>query len=72
MDVRRLRLSAIDDPALITAIQAAAAEAASAPELERLLRSRSWAVEVTEGDELSSTGQPGLDIRLLDPVSNRT
>jgi hypothetical protein len=65
MDVRRLRLSAIEDPALITAIEAAAAEAASAPELERLLRSRGWAVAVVEGGEPSSAGQPVLDIRPL-------
>jgi len=72
MDVGRLRLSAIDDAALITAIQAAAAEAASAPELEELLRSRGWAVAVVERDELSSAGPPVLDIRPLDPVSTPT
>jgi hypothetical protein len=71
MDVRRLRHSAIDDPALITAIEAAAAEAASAPELERLLRSRGWAVDVIERGEPSSAGQSVLDIRPLDPVATR-
>jgi hypothetical protein len=71
MDVRRLRHSTIDDPALITAIQAAAAEAASAPELEELLRSRGWAVAIVERDELWSAGQPVLDIRPLDPVPTR-
>jgi hypothetical protein len=48
MNVERLLLSAIDDPAFLTAVEAAAAEADSAPELEQLLCSRGWPVEVVE------------------------
>lgn len=65
MDVKRLRLSAVDDPAFVTAVQAAAAEAVSAPELELLLRSRGWPVEVVELAEPETVGQPALDVRRL-------
>jgi hypothetical protein len=69
MDVKRLRLSAIDDPAFVTAVEAAAAEADSAPELEQLLRSRGWPVEVVESADTASVGQPAMDVRRLDAAA---
>lgn len=69
MDIKRLRLSAIDDPAFVTAVEAAAAETDSAPELEHLLRSRGWPVEVVETVDPASVGQPAVDIRRLDSAA---
>ncbi len=57
------RLPPEDDPALVTAAQAAAAEADSASEFEALLRSRGWPVEVAEHDELTVVGEPVLLVR---------
>ncbi len=57
------RLPPEDDPALVTAAQAAAAEAGSASEFEALLRSRGWPVEVAEHDELTVVGDPALMTR---------
>jgi hypothetical protein len=66
MDVKRLRISTIDDLAFVTAVQAAAAEADSGPELERLLRSRGWPVEVVELSAPGAVGDPAVDVRRLD------
>jgi hypothetical protein len=65
MDVKRLRISTIDDLALVTAVQAAASEAGSGPELERLLRSR-LPVEVVELSAPGAVGDPAVDVRRLD------
>jgi hypothetical protein len=70
MDLKRLRLRSIDDPALITAIQAAVAKADSPAQLEALLSSRGWAVGVIELDERTSVGQTVLEVRRLDPASS--
>ena len=69
MDVKRLRLSAIDDPAFVTAVQAAAAEAGSGPELEQLLRARCWPVQVVELAAPASVGGPAVNVRRLDPAA---
>jgi hypothetical protein len=66
MDIKRLRLSATDDPAFVTAVQAAAAEADSGPELERLLHSRGWPVEVVDLSEPGAVDEPVIDVRRLD------
>jgi hypothetical protein len=73
MDVKGLRISSLDDPAFVTAVQAAAAEAESGPELERLLRSRGWPVEVVELSEPGAIDEPAVDVRRLDTgVSSRS
>lgn len=69
MDIKRLRLSAIDDPAFVTTVEAAAPETDSAPELEHLLRSRRWPVEVVETVDPAPVGQPAVDVRRLDAAA---
>lgn len=71
MDIRRLRFPPDEDPAVVTAVQAAAVEVGSASELEELLRFRGWGVEIVEQDGLAALGQPVLDVRRLDTVSTR-
>ena len=66
MDVRRLRLSPPDDLALATAASAAVVEAGSAAELEAMLRSRGWPIDVVEEDERKLAGEPMLHVRRLD------
>lgn len=70
MDLKRLRLQAIDDPAFMTAVQAAAAQADSVAELERLLNARGWPVDVVELGDPGAVDEPALDVRRLDVAAS--